>query len=91
MSENRIDAELIVVADEAGSILAAADLSYRDRDAPDAPSHVDVIALEGQVVRRVKMPEELTRADIAANVLREYRLQVEGPEAQLVRHSTSSD
>jgi hypothetical protein len=83
------DAELIVVADDAGNILAVADLDYREPVAPDAPSSVEILPLEGQTVRKVTKPEELARTN-AGDVFQDYHLQIEGQEARLVRRSANN-
>jgi len=76
----------IVVADQAGNILAAHVPGIREGN---PPPQVEIVPLDGQVVRQVEISSDLVRADGAGDVFGDYRLQVKGAEAKLVKRSAS--
>lgn len=78
------NARLLVVADEkTGRVVAAGADMRREGDAP--PARVEFVPLPGQIVREVLAPIELLRYD-EQPVFDEWRLEVEGEDARLVRH-----
>jgi hypothetical protein len=71
-----------------GQILAAYAPEERDRN---APIQMTMVAAAGQVVREVKVPEDLKRAGLAPEILRKYRLAVQDESGELFLVETNRD
>jgi len=81
MSPNKLPTSLVVLADQGGTILAA---YIPGPISPGAPTSIELVAAEGQVVRTVALPDALTRGDGDSQIFRDYRLQVYGDQSELV-------
>jgi hypothetical protein len=83
MNEEMQPTKLLILADDAGKILAAYVSGLREGNVP----HVSIVPQAGQVVREVQVPEELARLDFGPDTFSKYRLRVTGAEAALVKHN----
>lgn len=82
ISEQPFPRKLHILADNSGRIVAAGIIE--ERAGNNAPTRVSIVPSEGQFVRVVEIPEDFPRNEHPAEVLKRYRLRVEGDRAQLV-------
>lgn len=82
MSEQH-SVRLLVIADDAGKVLAAINLGGRREG--DAPLHVGADPLSGQTVHEVDAPEELIRPGTAPETFQQYVLRTEAGAPRLVK------
>ena len=73
---------MLILADEGGTILGA--FGNLVPEGEHAPERVEIIPMEGQIVREVEVPLELLRMDSDDDVFARYRLEFDEESGRLV-------
>jgi hypothetical protein len=73
---------ILILADEEGTILGAFGHILSEGENP--PEWVEIIPMEGQVVREVEVPLELLRMDPEDDVFARYRLEFDEEGGRLI-------